>query len=172
MLLVLACSLWRPPATLAQTTPSLSPSRLVIPFLASATNASALEFEAGECDVDASGRSMACTFQQVFLTTSDAPPDTCLITTNRYQRDFRRESASRWVSTEGPEGECGVLDVVTLDDDGGVRWTMETRTIATKKDASPECQAAGAQSERLSWRQIRRPLSCTFVQPGALTRIR
>jgi hypothetical protein len=26
---------------------------------------------------------MACTFQQVFLTTSTVAPDTCLITTNR-----------------------------------------------------------------------------------------
>ena len=68
---------------------------------------------------------MACTFQQVFLTTSAVAPDTCLITTNRYERDFRRDSASRWVSTEGPEGVCGVLDVATLDDQGGVKWSLD-----------------------------------------------
>jgi hypothetical protein len=149
---------------------SASPMHLVIPFLANATKPTDLDFEGGECELDANGNRMACIFQQVFLTTSDVAPDTCLVTTNRYERAFRRETATRWVSTEGPEGVCGLLDVATLQDDGGVRWTMETHKVVTKKDASSACQAIGTQQEVLSWQNVRRPLPCRFVQPGGLSR--
>jgi hypothetical protein len=168
-LAMLAFSMWRQ-TSLAQTATSASPSHVVIPFLANATRSTDLDFEGGECELDTSGNGMACTFQQVFLTTSAFAPDNCLITTNRYERAFRRDTASRWVSTEGPEGVCGLLDVATLQDDGGVRWTMETHKVVTKKDASSTCQAYDTQPEMLSWQNIRRPLPCRFVQPGGLSR--
>jgi hypothetical protein len=169
-LVMLASSFWRQ-TSFAQITTSASPSHVVIPFLANATKSTDLDFEGGECDLDTSGTRMSCTFQQVFLTTSAVAPDTCLITTNRYQRDFRRDTASRWVSTEGPEGVCGLLDVVTLlNDEGGVRWTMEMHKVVIRKDASAACQAYDTKSETLSWQNIRRPLPCRFVQPGGLSR--
>ena len=167
-LVMLAFSAWRQ-TSFAQHATSASPSHVVIPFLANATKPTDLDFEGAECELDTSGNRMSCTFQQVFLTTSAVAPDTCLITTNRYQREFRRDTASRWVSTEGPEGVCGLLDVATLDDEGGVRWTMETHKVVTKKDASA-CQAYDTQSEMLSWQNTRRRLPCTFVQPGGLSR--
>src|SRR6266581_842092 len=79
----------------AVTARSASPSHVVIPFLANATKPTDLDFEGGECELAANGNRMSCTFQQVFLTTSAVAPDTCLITTNRYQREFRRDTASR-----------------------------------------------------------------------------
>ena len=124
-------------------------SHVVIPFLADPSKPAALDFEGGECDLDAAGNAMECTFQQVFLTTSGIAPDTCLITTNRYQRAFRRDAPGRWVSREGPAGVCGVVEVVTLRDEGGVRWTMETRKIATTKDASPSCRTPDEPAEVL-----------------------
>src|SRR5437899_9023933 len=82
---------------LAQTpAPPRSPSHIVIPFLANATKPTGLDFEGAECDLDASGDRMTCAFQQVFLTTSPVVADTCLITTNSYDRVCRRESATRW----------------------------------------------------------------------------
>jgi hypothetical protein len=168
-LVMLAFSVWRQ-TSIAQIATSPSPSHVVIPFLANAANSTDLDFEGGECELDTSGTTMACTFQQVFLTTSAVAPDTCLVTTNRYQRDFRRDTASRWVSTEGPEGVCGLLDVATLNDEGGVRWTMETHKVVTRKDAPAACRAYETQSETLSWQNTRRPLPCKFVQPGGLSR--
>lgn len=153
----------------AQTRSGAPPSHVVIPFLANATKPSDLGFEGGECEIGNGGDAMDCQFQQVFLTTSDAVPDTCLVTTNRYQRRFRRQSDAQWVSTEGPTGECGLLDVVTLRDDGGVRWTMTIRKSATQKDA-PACRGIGEASETLGWQNLRRQLPCRFVQPGALSR--
>jgi hypothetical protein len=151
-------------------------SHVVIPLLANATRPSDLDFQGGECELDPGRTTMECVFQQAFLTTSSVAPDTCLITTNRYQRTFRRQTAAggtafapaRWVSTEGPEGDCGMLDVATLQYDGGVKWTMETKKVATKKDAA--CRALEGESETLSWQNLRRPLPCKFVQPGGLAR--
>jgi hypothetical protein len=143
---------------------------VVIPFLADAGKPADLSYEGGECDVDPSGSSMQCHFQQVFLTTSSIAPLTCLITTNGYERTFQKQSATRWVSREGPTGVCGTVDVTTLQDDGGVRWTMETRRVVTKKDAAPECQRADEGPDTMSWQNIRRPLPCTYVQPGGLSR--
>jgi hypothetical protein len=148
-------------------------------MLANATRPGDLDFQGGECELDAGGTAMECVFQQAFLTTAAEAPDTCLITTNRYQRTFRREAApdagrgaastsTRWISTEGPTGECQVLDVATLQYDGGIKWTMEMRQVATKKDAS--CRALESESETLSWQNLRRPLPCKFVQPGGLSR--
>src|SRR5438552_3473780 len=111
----------RPPAAAGQ---GPGASHVTIPFLANATKPADLDFEGGECDVDPTGRTMTCQFQQVILTASPLNADTCLVTTNRYERTFQKESNTRWVSTEGPEGACGVVDVATLQDDGGVRWTM------------------------------------------------
>jgi hypothetical protein len=149
--------------------PTPSPSHVVIPFLADSSKPAALGFEGGECDLDATGNAMACTFQQVFLTTSGIAPDTCLITTNRYQRAFRRDAPSGWVSRDAPEGVCGMVEVVTLRDEGGVRWTMETRKTATTKDASPACRAPDEPAEILSWQNLRRALPCKFIQPGAIS---
>ncbi|PYR42323.1 MAG: hypothetical protein DMF93_06120 [Acidobacteria bacterium] len=72
------------------------------------------------------------------------------------------------MSREGPDGACGVVDVATLKDGGGVRWTLELRKIVTRRDASPQCRAADEPLETLSWQNIRRELPCKFIQPGAL----
>ncbi|HKF68235.1 MAG TPA: hypothetical protein VKB36_16930 [Vicinamibacterales bacterium] len=151
-------------------------SHIVIPLMANATKPDDLDFQGGECELDASGTTMECVFEQAFLTTTSVAPDTCLITTNRYQRTFKQEdtgtrvasTSSRWISTEGPAGNCGVLDVATLQYDGGIKWTMEMRKVVTKKDAS--CRAIEGESETMSWQNLRRPLPCRFVQPGGLGR--
>ena len=143
---------------------------MTIPFLANATKPADLGFEGGECDVDKTGNTMECQFQQVMLTTSDFAPQTCLITTNRYERVFKRQTSTRWVSREGPAGPCGVVDTFTLQDDGGVKWTMAMQKMVTRKDASPQCLGIDEQPETLSWQNIRRALPCTFIQPGGLGR--
>jgi len=145
-----------------------TPSHVVIPFLANAAKPADLDFEGGECDVDKTGNTMTCQFQQVLLTTTDLAPHTCFITTNRYERTFQKQAGTRWVSNEGPAGLCGVVDITTLQDDGGVRWTLETRKNVTLKDASAECRALDEQPETFNWQNIRRALPCTFVQPGLL----
>jgi hypothetical protein len=165
---ILAFGVWHEPSV-AQS-PATSPARVIIPFLASATRPADLEFEGVDCERELNGKRMACTFQQVFLTTSEIVPDTCLITTNRYARTFEldHDSANRWVSSEGPEGLCGIVDVVTLHDTGNGRWTMETRKVATMPDGAATCGTQETAPEILSGQNIRRPLPCRFVQPGGL----
>jgi hypothetical protein len=177
---LLTCAFWTlsPSSPFAQVGAPPS-SHVVIPLLANATRPGDLDFQGGECELDASRTTMECVFQQAFLTTTSVAPDTCLITTNRYQRTFRRQAnadggsrpastSTRWISNEGPEGDCGIVDVATLQYDGGIKWTMETKKVATKRDAA--CRALEGESETLSWENLRRPLPCRFVQPGGLSR--
>ena len=166
---VMLAPAFSPVAVGAQAPNNPPPSHVVIPFLASATKPDDLGFEGGECEVATAGDRMDCQFQQVFLTTSDQAPGTCLVTTNRYQLTFLRQADGRWVSTEGPSGECGILDVVTLEDGGGVRWTMNIRRTVSNQDASA-CRTIAESSETLSWQHLRRSLPCRFVQPGGLSR--
>ena len=154
-------------------------AHITIPFLANATRLADLSFEGGECDIEQTGNTMACQFQQVFFTTSDFAPQTCLVTTNRYTRTFTKQDPvdgkapggyPRWVSTEAPEGACGVAEITTLLDEGTVKWTMETRKLVTRRDAAPSCRDVDERPETLSWQNLRRPLPCAFIQPGGITR--
>ena len=154
-------------SSIAQT-PSISRNHITIPFLANASKPTDLEFESAECEIEAGGSRMTCEFQQVFLTTTPVTPDTCLVTTNRYDREFRRDSPNRWINREGPEGACGLLDVVALTSEGGAKWTMELKKEVTRKEGSAACQTMKPETEVFSWQNIRRPLPCRNVQPGAL----
>ena len=154
-------------SSIAQT-PSTWRSHVTIPFLANASSPGTLEFEGAECETEAGGSRMTCAFRQLFLTTSPAAPDTCLVTTNRYDRLFLRDSPNRWTNREGPEGICGLLDVVTLTNEGGIKWTMEVKQEVTRKEGSAVCLTMKSETEVFSWQNIRRPLPCQFVQPGAL----
>ncbi len=140
-----------------------------VPFLVGAPQPGIIAYEGAECDADADG-TLRCAFQQVFLTTENAPPDTCMVTTNAYDVVLRRESPTRWVSRSAPQGLCGLVDTVVLEDGGGVRWTMTLDGTATRPDAAPQCGAVKDTHEVLTWQDVRRRLPCAFVQPGGLRR--
>jgi hypothetical protein len=167
---VLACGLVGSTPLEGKRAPDEQASHIIIPSLANASKPSDLDYQGGECDIDQSGKTMDCVFQQVFLTVAFFDSQTCLVTTSRYERTFQAQTGARWVSTEGPEGECGVVDVATLENEGGTRWTMDVKKLITRKDASPLCRASGETAESLSWRNVRRTLPCKFVQPGMLSR--
>jgi hypothetical protein len=164
MLVLGLASAWWTAAPSAQS----ASTHVTIPFLANATKPDALEFEGAECDAD--GDHLTCTFQQLFLTTSPAAPDTCLVTTNSYERVFSRDAGGAWTSSGGPSGACGVVERVTVRNDGGVKWTMDLAKVVTNRIGSAACLAMPDQTETFSWQNIRRPLPCKNVQPGALIR--
>ncbi len=152
------------------TAPSATAQHLSIPFLAAAPQPGIVSYEGAECDADAAGDTLRCAFQQVFLTTENAPPDTCMVTTNGYDVVFHRELPTRWISRTAPQGVCGVVDTVVLEDGGGVRWTMTLATTATRKDAAPQCHTVEDTHEVMTWQDVRRRLPCAYVQPGGLRR--
>jgi hypothetical protein len=141
---------------------------VIIPSLASASEPGSLEFQAGECEEQQGGAVLDCVFQQVFLTVALFDAQTCLITTSRYGRTFRKQADSRWISREAPDGECGVVDEATLEHGGGTRWTLTFRKTVTRPDAAAACRALDTPAEISSWENVRRPLPCRFVQPGAI----
>jgi hypothetical protein len=147
-----------------------APQRLTIPYLANATKPDDLDFAAAQCDLTPAGEEMACRFRQVFLTIASIDPATCVMTTNGYEQTFHRESATRWVNTGAPAGECATVETTTLDDGGGVRWTMTVRRVATKNRNDSACLAVEAGPERYSWQHVKRKLPCTSIQPGAIER--
>jgi hypothetical protein len=162
----IAAAIWA--QSLTAQIPRPAQNHVTIPFLANASKPADLEFEGAECEIEAGGSFMTCAFRQLFLTTSPVVPDTCLVTTNRYDREFRRDSPDRWTNREGPEGICGLIDVVTLTNEGGAKWTMELKKEVTRKDGAAGCLSMKPETEVFSWQNIRRPLPCRSVQPGAL----
>jgi hypothetical protein len=146
------------------------PPPLTIPYLANATRPADLDFAAAQCDLVSNGEQMACRFRQVFLTTPSTDATSCVITTNGYERIFRRETATHWISESAPDGNCGIVESTTLEDGGGTHWTMTIRTAATLRVNQPECRGALAQPEVYDWRGVKRTLPCTSIQPGAIER--
>ena len=143
-------------------------SRIVVGTLANDSNPSDLDFQGAECLVAPSGRAMDCAFQQVFLTLAPLDSQTCLVTTNSFERHFEKEDETHWVSREAPLGACGEVDSATLiNDSGEIRWTLEYRKTKTRRDEAA-CRGDDPPVERYSWKNARRRLPCTFVQPGAV----
>jgi hypothetical protein len=143
---------------------------VTIPYLANDSKPRDLDFAAAECDIDADGGRMTCRFRQVFVTLASHDPTACVITSNGYELSFDKAAATRWVSIGVPEGACGVVETTTLEDGGGTRWTMTIRRAATGDADRDECRARPVESEVYSWRDVKRALPCTTIQPGAIER--
>jgi hypothetical protein len=158
-------------ATAAQAPQGRQPERrLTIPYLANDSKPQDLDFAAAECDLAQDGQRMDCRFRQVFVTTASHDATACVITSNGYALPFDKVSATRWVSVGAPDGVCGVVETTTLDDGGGTRWTMTIRRAATGDIDRDECRARPVESEVYSWKNVRRPLPCRTIQPGAIER--
>lgn len=146
------------------------PAHFAIPYLANDTTPQALDFAAAECDAVNGGERLDCRFRQVFVTTASIEPTACVISSNGYDLSLRRDAPARWSSAAEPVGDCGLVEVTTLEDGGTTRWTMTIGHRATKNVERADCRAAAAQTEIYSWRNIRRALPCTTIQPGAIER--
>jgi hypothetical protein len=167
-MMLVACAAAPDPAHAQAAAIAPPANRVVIAALANAISPADLDYQGAECEINEAGTRMECGFQQVFLTMSPLDAQTCLITTNQYSRTFDKQSATRWVSIDGPDGECGLLDVATLEDEGNmIHWSLEMKTVRTRTDLA-SCKGELPAAEVLSWRNVRRPLPCRFVQPGAL----
>jgi hypothetical protein len=157
-------------AVAAQSKDATASQRITIPFLANATTPTELDYAAAECDLASNEQQMDCRFRQMFIVALPYEPTTCVVTTNGYERTFRRDTGMRWVSADAPVGECGVVDSTTLEDGGGTRWTMTIRSAATVGADRPECRVAPHAPQVYDWRGVKRALPCTSIQPGAIER--
>ena len=147
--------------------PQNAPSSHVV--IANLAKPGELDFEGGTCD--RANDTMRCTFQQVLLRHATGS-DTCEIITNRYDLAFQRQTATRWVSNEGPSGACGVIEITTVQQEpqgGGVLWTMTSQKIVTNKNVNDLWKAFdGEPREDLTWKDAKRPLPCKFIVPGLI----
>lgn len=141
---------------------------VTIPYLVRA--ADDIEFAAADCDVTADHARMTCRIRQVFITLASFDATACVITTNGYELTFRRETPTRWVSTESPAGPCVVRERTVLDDGGGTHWTMTVEEQAALSADGAECRRPVAPPVVYSWRDVVRKLPCVTIQPGAIER--
>ena len=143
-------------------------THVTIPFLANATKPTDLDFQGGECDLSLGGGTMTCRFQQLFC--DDVRRRARYLPGHdeslRSAFSKKEPAGAGNASREGPQGVCGIVDVTTLQDDGGVRWTMEGERSVTRKDAAPMCRQIDERPEALSWQNIRRPLPCRLLSPA------
>jgi hypothetical protein len=161
-------------SSLTAASQTTAPSHVTLVPMANMSKPGDLDFEGGGCDIDASGGTMTCSFQQVLLTPVRDDPTTCLITTNRYEQTFKKQDARRWTSTDDPEGPCGIVATTTLQQEANSlaalwRVTMSMRKIATNKNRDvARCGNVDETLEVLASTDARRPLSCTFVRGSSL----
>jgi hypothetical protein len=149
------------------------PSHVILIPMANMSQPADVDFQGGACDIERTGETMRCAFQQVLLSPAPDDPTTCSITTNRYEQVFQKQDVRRWVSNVGPDGVCGVVVVTTLQQaEGGLpgiwQTSMNNQKIVTNKAASPLCNALTTTPEVLSWNYQRRALPCKFVKGGSL----
>lgn len=146
------------------------PLHFAIPYLANDTTPDALDFAAAECDAVNGGERLDCRFRQLFITRSPLDASACVVSSNGYDLSLRRDAPAHWSSAADPVGDCGVVEVTTLEDGGTTRWTMTIGHRATKHVERADCRAVATRVETYSWRNLRRTLPCTTIQPGAIER--
>ena len=151
-----------------------TPTHVTLIPMANMSAPTSIDFEGGGCDLDPTGNTLTCEFQQVLLNPDKTDAAICRIFTNRYSATFKRQDERRWVSTQGPDGVCGVVAVTTLEHTTDSPTTgvwaakMDTQKIITNKSASPICNAFTTDPEKLDWKYPRRALPCKFVVGGSL----
>jgi hypothetical protein len=100
---------------------------------------------------------------------------TCTVWHNSYKQNFTRSSSSsdKWISNEGPKGECDVIDIAVLKKadtkSGSSFWVYETERIITNKEAKwlgglALCQDRPEQKMFYDWKQPKKFLGCDYIE--------
>lgn len=98
---------------------------------------------------------------------------TCKITMYRpFELNFKRSTANSrlWVSNEGPTGECGVVNVVSLEQekDHPTLWTYTSRRTVTNKAGGGimKCDAWDERPLVFSWKADEKMRRCNSIKFG------
>jgi hypothetical protein len=95
---------------------------------------------------------------------------TCRIWTQSWKETFTKQLENKWVSTEGPGGICGVVEVSSLEAKDSLVWSYETQKVVTNKDVndvnSPICLKLNETKVRYGWDNKFVDRSCEFIVWG------
>jgi hypothetical protein len=94
---------------------------------------------------------------------------TCSVSVGRWTLSFTKQTDTRWVSNDGPNGVCGVVLITTLErETKNNLWTYTQRKIVTNKQNSVAfCTIIEEGPVTYSWRNNTKKLACDLVEPGA-----
>ncbi|MEQ9487634.1 MAG: hypothetical protein RIM72_01435 [Alphaproteobacteria bacterium] len=103
---------------------------------------------------------------------ADIESRTCKIWSNTYSHQFKKNAQGQWVSTEGPNGQCGVVYVSVLEQDSEypLLWNYWTRKIVTNKDGGSElliqCKDLDEDVQTYSWKNDENFFGCDYIKFG------
>lgn len=99
---------------------------------------------------------------------------TCKIWLNRYDQVFERQSNGHvWTSSSGPQGECGVVNISTLErpDPKWSLWNYRTRKVVTNKGGNNllgmKCADLDESEQFFNWKLEAYYRGCDYVGFGA-----
>lgn len=97
---------------------------------------------------------------------------TCNVWSNTYTHEFEKDAQGRWVSTEGPQGQCGVVYVSVLEQEGDypTLWNYWTRKIVTNKEGGSDlllqCEELDEEVQTYTWRSDETFHGCDYIKFG------
>jgi hypothetical protein len=156
--------LWTAPATRAQGAAGRR-VRIATMFNASPDNR-LFTFLSGNCEGDNSNTRMRCAFHRAsLLPPSNAEDNTCSVSTAGFERVFRKETESRWISERDAAAYCDTV-LTLLHSNVANNWDMKVHITTPAKVGDAACQGP-ARDETFSWAAGRSELPCRFVRPAA-----
>jgi hypothetical protein len=73
-------------------------------------------------------------FETMARVQNDKEARTCELSLYSWEQNFTKQSPTVWVHNPPPDGMCGVIDIATLEKDGGF-WNYRSHRVVTNKDA-------------------------------------
>jgi hypothetical protein len=100
-----------------------------------------------------------------------ADTETCKIWVTRWKTTFARQTETKWVANDGPNGICGIVLISTLERDGKSNsfWKYNQRRIVTNKEIKEPlpCHEWDERPSAYAFGVGAKKLACELVQAGA-----
>lgn len=152
---------WDGPITAAQ---AIAGRRVRIATMLNAKNPDKrlLTFLSANCDVENTDTRMKCTFHRASLyrPDGDGADDACVVTTAGFERAFRKDTETRWISERDLTDRCDT--VLTLLRSGVPdHWDMTLHITTPAGVSSTTCPAT---DEVFTWDAFHVALPCRFAR--------
>ncbi len=113
-------------------------------------------------------RDKAC-IVKAMLAQQDQEKRTCRVSSQTFEADFRKSGSRKWISNNGPEGLCDLVNVLVIEHepDATVLWTFTHTRAAGNTDAGP-CKGFEINKPFVfTWRAPEQALmGCEVIKPA------
>lgn len=97
---------------------------------------------------------------------------TCKVWPNTWNQEFTLRGGSGtsyWLSDSEPSGECGIVNISTIKNDGEYFWKYESRRVVTNKEATDTLMPCDQFEERVAsyrWEPVEHLVNCKEIKFG------